>query len=86
MSEKFANFNCALMAATTMWWLFSSLKLQCQLNCWKHAEYFDLTVFLDEETKVEIPKGFCYSSKQEYHYTESDTNPALYTLIFYFEY
>ena len=46
MSEKFANFNCAL----------------------------------------EIPKGYCYSSKQEYHYPENDDNPAFETLRFTFEY
>lgn len=86
MSEKFMNFNCAQMAAMAMWMLFSSLKLQCKLTCWKHVECFDVTVFLDAGTKVEMPKGYCYSSKQEYHYPESDTTPAFDTLTFTFEY
>lgn len=86
MSEKFANFNCAQMAAIAMWMLFCSLKLQCKLHCFKHAEFFDVTVFFDAGTKVEIPKGYCYSSKQEYHYPENDESPAFETLRFTFEY
>lgn len=86
MNEKFINANCAMMAAVSMWMMFTSLNLQCKMQNVKGASSIDVTVFLDGGEKVKIPKGYCYSSIQITHYKEDVTTPAFDTIRFTFEY
>lgn len=86
MNEIFLNFNCAQMAAVAMWMLMTSQKLQCKLVYYKNLSAIEVVVFLDAGTEVEIPKGYCYTSRSVHHFEETKTTPAIYTIAFTFEY
>lgn len=86
MNEKFINFNCALMAAVSMWILMTSQCRQCNLGYFQNERTIELVVFLDAGAEVKIPKGYFYTSKSIHHFDASETIPAFYSITFFFKY
>lgn len=86
MNEKFINFNCAQMAAVSMWMLFSSLKLHCNLRYYGGRCNIELEVFLHEGDNPEIPQGYYYTSKKIQDFEAEEKHPAFTSITFSFDY
>ena len=86
MKVKLFNFNCAQMAAVTLWMYLTSLKLHCNLKFEEWQHHFVVVVYLLEGETIKIPKGFCYTTKKIKKFEADNLTDAFTCVWFTFEY